>query len=132
MAESLELSAHGDVAKLLEKLPSLISDAHHSEIWGIQLDGDDDKRKEIVIKKVRYASGNTISAAHKSTVPRTAFNHTLYQPCQGECLPPECPQMEAHCSASISTDGVKGNPHKIGAPAHNAYGGQTDHVGSHR
>ncbi|GLA36009.1 hypothetical protein AnigIFM63309_001667 [Aspergillus niger] len=51
MAESLELSAHGDVAKLLEKLPSLISDAHHSEIWGIQLDGDDDKRKEIVIKK---------------------------------------------------------------------------------
>ncbi|OJJ66781.1 hypothetical protein ASPBRDRAFT_662808 [Aspergillus brasiliensis CBS 101740] len=47
----MESPTHGDVAKLLEKLPSLISDAHHADIWGIQLDGDDEKGKEIVVRK---------------------------------------------------------------------------------
>ncbi|GKZ37946.1 hypothetical protein AbraIFM66950_009809 [Aspergillus brasiliensis] len=47
----MESPTHGDVAKLLEKLPSLISDAHHAEVWGIQLDGDDEKGKEIVVRK---------------------------------------------------------------------------------
>ncbi|GKZ76329.1 hypothetical protein AnigIFM56816_005309 [Aspergillus niger] len=47
----MEPFTHGDVGKLVEKLPSLISSAHHAEIWGIQLGGDHDKTKEIVVEK---------------------------------------------------------------------------------
>ncbi|PWY77277.1 phosphotransferase enzyme family protein-like protein [Aspergillus sclerotioniger CBS 115572] len=51
MATDGDPSLLEDVVKLLEKLPSIIEDVRHSELWTIDLGGDDDKNTEIVVRK---------------------------------------------------------------------------------
>ncbi|OJZ80668.1 hypothetical protein ASPFODRAFT_147386 [Aspergillus luchuensis CBS 106.47] len=36
---------------MLDKLPSIIAEARYAELWGTQLDNDDDRNREIVIEK---------------------------------------------------------------------------------
>ncbi|PYI10648.1 hypothetical protein BO78DRAFT_394067 [Aspergillus sclerotiicarbonarius CBS 121057] len=41
-----------DAVKLLENLPLIISEARHGELWGVELGGNDDKNREIIVRKV--------------------------------------------------------------------------------
>lgn len=84
MANSGDPCTLADVTSMLDKLPSIIAEARYAELWGTQLDNDDDRNREIVIEKVRLSSGSRTSTTYASAVPRAAFHFTHASSIQSE------------------------------------------------